>query len=213
MRWADERAVDLSHRPILGMCLPEKTLERVGPAQVAGFGVRQSVRDRTNHADWLVKFVGTALQEVDRLPADSSTTPAEVLARARLAERGIAATPPEQVRAWHAEASALFDQIDGVRRVANAVAAVKLREELLLELLDRPPRAEGGTPEATDFLGKTLNAAEDLLFAIEDARKVVPEQDPLRTLELAPLEDAVETLTDLPRSSSPAETIVAISRD
>lgn len=205
------RGWTLADQPVLGLFLPEKTLERVGPAQVAGFGVRQSARERTNHADWMVKFVGAALQDVDRLPADSATTPAQVLARARLAERRIAEQPPEQIRAWHTEANELFTEIDSVRRVGNAVASVKLREELLLELLKRPPGPSD--PQADAYGKELLNAAEDLLFAIEDARKVVPESDPLAALDLAPLEDAVDALTDLPNDAKPEQAAALLPSD
>lgn len=196
---------DLSSRPLLGMFLPEKTLERVGPAQVAGFGLEQSVRERTNHADWMVKFVGGALQDVDRLGEDSELTPVQVLARARLAERRIADKPPEQIRAWHAEANKHLADIDKVRRSANAMALVKLRKETLRERLKEAGSIDPGSDEAASYAERLLNATEDLQFAVEDAVEALPADDPLAKLDLGPLQTAVDSLLDAAEGATPEQ--------
>ncbi len=205
---------DISDRPLLGMFLPDRTLERVGPAQVAGFGLEQSVRERTNHADWLVKFVGGALQDVDRLPADSLITPAQVLARARLSERRIAREPPEQIRAWHSQAGALFENIDSARRAGNSLSLVRVRLAALKGRLAEASRFESDDATgARSYRTLLLNAAEDLQFAVEDAVKVVAADDPLSAIELDPIRSAVDDLSDAPPDLSPEAAAAMVPRE
>lgn len=183
-------AWDISQTRVLGLLLPERTLERVAPPNVAGFNARQELARRTDQADWMLTFVGSTLREADRVPGADPGGVAGVLAQMRLSERRVADEPVEQIRAWHAEGTRLFEEVDAIKGARNDLGKLRLA-------LDRAERFSEESPAAERFdawRDDVAAAIEEVSFAIEDAQKSLGEGSDLAKFDVTPMVDAADAL-------------------
>jgi ABC-type dipeptide/oligopeptide/nickel transport system permease subunit len=203
----------LQDNPILGFLLPDRTLERVGPPTMAGFGLRQSADRRTDQFDFMLNLVRQGLLEVDSLNQRSDRTPEQVLARVGMAERRLAAKQPEQIRADLAEADALFARMDALRRKSGCLNTalftiddkIKRFQRELRETDDRRQKLDS-VEEAQEhalLTGAYRRLREDLSFSIEEITFAITDYaalahpgDPLVELDLLPLEESAMALLD-----------------
>jgi ABC-type dipeptide/oligopeptide/nickel transport system permease subunit len=203
----------LQDNPVLGFLLPDRTLERVGPPTMAGFGLRQSADRRTDQYDFMLNLVRQGLLEVDSLNERSDRTPEQVLARVGMAERRLAAKPIEQIRDDLAEADALFARMDALRRKSGYLNTalftiddkIKRFQRELRETDDRRQKLDAAedAEEHAQLTGTYRRLREDLSFSIEEITFAISDYaaladpgDPLVELDLLPLEDSAMSLLD-----------------
>src|SRR5690606_72998 len=89
----------LSDRPLLGLFLRERTLQRVGPDEVAGFTAERDPARRLQQYDFMLTRAAAALAGIERLTPDSPRTPEDILAEAALGERRLGPRDAEGLRA------------------------------------------------------------------------------------------------------------------
>lgn len=203
----------LEDRPLLGMLLISKTAERVGPPQVAGLGMEQSLETRLNQFGFMLTSAEQAIRAAERAAdaeaqagaAPDGPVPESVLTplrEARLAERTLADLPLDALSALTARAQESFGELDDLTRRRIRLEEVSLYARTLADLLEAPPQSPPAESTAL------LDAVEDLGFALEEIEPalggaLVPGVDSARLLEAAALLfDEPSRQADLP---SPAE--------
>lgn len=194
---------DLNDSPVLGLLLPERTLERVGPRWMPGLGFGQPAARLEDQADFLFKQVDQALRDAER-PANAERvgeggvgsgtvpTPSEVLARVHLAERRIAEVPIEELRRRRDEVARLFGELDGLKRMETGATKV------LQSVAGVASAAEGFDAGTADAKARDNFAAslEEVMFSLEDYDKIAAPGDPLRTIDTGMLQAAADAVRD-----------------
>jgi peptide/nickel transport system permease protein len=196
-------AFDVRSSPVLSALLPERTLERVGPRWMSGFGVEQSAARREDQADFVFKLVDDAVRAVGALPTDRRDAEAPaLLARVRLGQRSIADAPLDQVLARHADARDAFARLDA-RKSAKAALAK------LSAALDRAQETEHALAQAGSDAARLAKARDDaaagveeVMFSLEDYAKVAPAGDQLAGSK--GLVDALQAAADAIRDGTGA---------
>jgi peptide/nickel transport system permease protein len=180
---------------ILGAMLPERTLERVGPRWLAGFGIEQEASRRTDQADFVFKMVDQGLQAVDRLPPDlKAEKSVETLATVRLAERRLAEVPIEELRSRRDAAAALFGELDQAKKLRG------LQAKLTAGVENVNTAIAGLKTPAADVVKQRDDASrlvEELGFLIEDVSKAQGQTPDAETL------DEIQTSADAIRQGKP----------
>ncbi len=191
---------DLGDSRYVGVLLPERTLERVGPPLVAGFGMEQDLARRTDQADWMMKFVGETLASARALPEDQPTSPAEFVARAHLAERRLADRSLDELEAAYAEGQKLFSSLDSIKLkkglLSTAVIAAQHAEE-----------AARGAVSVTDedtpaYRRELATTVDDFAIAFDDFARSAQEDDPIVAAVGTSLLDAADALFDAEQDES-----------
>lgn len=154
---------------VLGALLPERTLERVGPRWLAGFGIQQEASRRTDQADFVFKMVDQGLQAVDRLPADVKAAKTEqTLATVRLAERRLAEVPLEELRTRKDAAAKLFMELDKAKNVRGAYAKLGRGIESAAAAIEGLKTPAADVTKQRDDASRLI---EELGFIVEDVNK------------------------------------------
>lgn len=184
---------------VAGMFLPVETLARVGPEKMAGFGMEQPAELRVVQYGWYIDELGRALTDIDRLPADSPTTPSDVLARAAIAERRLADVGLPKLRELHARGMELLAQRDDLSIRRTALRKIEIQADALPRAA-QPLAALKDNPDADPVAFEKLRddlafALEDLVFAAEDYTEL-DEKGALAELDLEPLTKAGDALRD-----------------
>lgn len=212
-------AFTLEDSPVLGMFLPSRTLERVGPPNLAGMGKRQTAIQRANQYDFFLRHVGEALKAAELATPENGLTPEGVLASASLAERRLAPLPLEELEALHQQGLDLFDEYDDVNMRMSALSKIRLLVEriaaaqgslerartALAEAADAPEEEAAPLIERVEFLTDDLSLTlEELGFALEDYQALESAEGPLAEMDPGPLFAASEAARE-PPSGAPAE--------
>jgi peptide/nickel transport system permease protein len=207
-------AFTLQERPVLGFLLAERTLERVGPPTLAGFGMRQDAERRTDQYAFLLNLVRHGFEDLAGLDDEGDRTAEQVLARIGMAERRLARRPVEELRADLELGWSQFARMDALRRKSaalnSALFAIANAEKFQGELRGISERRQRAAPESSPEDDEQLSSQyrraredlsfslEEITFAIEDYRKLAA-GDPeglLHQLDLLPLEDAALEMLD-----------------
>lgn len=202
----------LQDRPVLGFLLPSRTLERVGPPLMAGFGLKQDAESRTNQYDFLLGLVRQGMLEVSTVAGSPDRSPEEILARVGMAERRLARKPVEDIRSDLELAEAKFAQMDDLRRKSGhlntalfSIDKVRTFERELrqtsasMQRLDPEADAENYARYSSDYrrLREDLSfSLEEITFAISDYVALTAPPDPLAEFDLFPLEESAMELLD-----------------
>lgn len=196
-------AFDLQNRPLLSALLPERTLERVGPRWVAGFGAEQPPERREDQADFVFKLADEAVRAVEVLPPERREAEgAAILARVRLGERRLDAAPWTEIKARHEEAKTAFAKLDQQKAARATLAKVMTAIDKAQEW-ERGLAAAGADPAAkTKARDDAAAALEEVMFSMEDYARTAQDADPLRLSEAA-LTD-LQTRADAVRGGSEA---------
>jgi ABC-type dipeptide/oligopeptide/nickel transport system permease subunit len=191
---------DLSQTRVVGLLLPERVLERVGPRWLAGFGLEQDTARREDQADFLFKTADDAITAAGRLAPGSDTTPAQVLARASLAERRLVDVPMDQLVARRDAAKAEFDRYDALK--SQYAGVQKLGRSL--DALESKAAATPGE-DAKRSSDDLAAAVEEVLFNAEDALKTAGSEKPAWAEKLAAVDlDALQRAADAARDGAGA---------
>lgn len=194
--WIGEKTewYDLREHQILGALLPHHTAERVGPPNLAGFGMRQESRWRSNQFDFMLTTAEQTLSQIDRLVDRSEAAVAMVLAGASMAERRLADVPIDRLRDLTREGRDIFARFDHVNRKINAATRVELSalraKDVLTELSRTQVRRAADGEDAPQWLDERIDKLrEDLAFHLEEAGFALEDFVMLAEADLGPLAD------------------------
>jgi ABC-type dipeptide/oligopeptide/nickel transport system permease subunit len=200
LHWVGRETQTFSLRgTVAGMFLPVETLARVGPEKLAGFGLKQDAELRVVQYGWYIDELGRALTDIDRLPSESTTTTAEILARAAIAERRLAPLPLQSLRDLHARGLELLSQRDALsvrmtllRKIEIQADAMSRSAQVLRSLKEAPSVDLERFAKLRDDLAYAL---EDVVFAAQDYADLDPDEG-IADFDLDPLADAADSLRD-----------------
>ena len=174
-------AYDLTERPVLGALLPERTLERVGAANLPGFGLKAAPADRTEQIYFHLERIGNALNSYERLEPAQRDFDAH-FAELDLAERRVADRDFEQLRSVHAEAVAEFESQSSLRRLRAKLLATRLAARQAEQFAQRYRDRAEDADEAL-LLEEISLSLEEVAFQLEELIPAVPEDSPLASLD------------------------------
>ena len=174
--WVGQKSewYDLRESRILGALLPHHTAERVGPPNLAGFGVRQDSRWRSNQYDFMFTSAEQTLGQIDRLAEPSDDAIRAAVERASMAERRLADVPIDRIREIVRDGRAIFASFDVQNRQINAATRLELGTlragDVLSELQRTAARQASEGEDAPDWLDERLaKLREDLAFHLEES--------------------------------------------
>lgn len=178
VQWVGKKteAWDIAQNPVLGLLLPEKTLERVGPRWLSGFGIKPSTARREDQADFLLGRADEAIQRAQTLALRGD----ESAARSTIEAAGFPGRPLAPVS---------LDDLAGIRDAAKSefktLDDTKRRRDLALKLeravaaARDQRRALAEDDEVSDADRDDLAAAvEEVMFSLEDYQAAVGDDDP-----------------------------------
>lgn len=195
---------DLRSRPVMGALLPERTLERVGASNLPGFGLIAEPADRTEHVKFYFQQVGKIFTELEQSQASEANGQAErsmeeIINAARLAERGVADLPIDQLRIKFDQGMSVFAEQDNMRSLRATLTKIELAIEQLKEfrakLDDKGSMSEDDIEVLYDDLALSLD--EIILLVEEYGEKTQIESDPLTLVDLSSIQDSMDALFDL----------------
>ena len=197
---------DLRQRPVMGALLPERTLERVGASNQPGFGMVAEPGKRTEHVKFYFDQVGKIFNELEQRnnaqgdeQDDQARTNEDILESSRLAERRVADMPIDELRSKYDAGMAVFAQQDNMRSIRSTLTKIELALDQLDEfraMLDtKDTMSEEDLEVLYDDLALSLDEIVLLLNEYSDNAPV--EDDPLKAIDVTPLEDSMNALFDL----------------
>ncbi len=190
-----DRVVDISDRPVLGALLAERTLERVGPANLPGFGGTARPDVRGEQLLYLLETVGSALNEAEKHP--DAATQGEVLARVRFAELRLADKPLEELRAIEQRARTEFGAQSRLRVIRAGLVGLDLATISVRERARQYADADDPDRKA-EYLDETVRAMEEIGFQLEELLPHLPPGAPLAELDPEAYFEAAEAMTAEP---------------
>lgn len=190
-------AFDLRERPVLGALLPERTLERVGAANLPGFGINAVPTVRTEQTYFHIERIGNALSAMERPTDDASRDAGDILAGLALAERRVADIDPAELRALHTRAMAEYDSQSSLRILRAKLLATRLAARQADEFA---ARYENRTDDedAALLVEEVMLSLEEVAFQLEELIPAVPEDSPLAAMDPAVFFASAETLMEEP---------------
>lgn len=174
-------AYDLRERPVLGALLPERTLERVGAANLPGFGIKAHPTARTEQTAFHLNRIGTTLDSYDRIDPVGRDFD-EHFARLTLAERRVADLDPAELRAIHTRALAEFESQSSLRRLRANLLATRLAARQV-DAYARLYADRGEDADVLILLEEISLSLEEVGFQLEDMIPQVPADSPLAALD------------------------------
>lgn len=185
-------AFELRERPLLGALLPERTLERVGAANLPGFGLEAAPIARTEQTFFHIERIGNALEAIRResLPPEEARALLDGLS---LAERRVASEDLEELRAVHARAVAEFESQSSLRVLRARLLATRLAAR---QVADFAARYEARTDQddAALLVEEVMLSLEEVGFQLEELIEQIPADTPLAMLNPADFFAAAEAL-------------------
>ncbi len=193
-RWKD--LYDLRERPVLGALLPERTLERVGAANLPGFGLRADPMARTEQTYFHIERIGNTLDAIERQEARGADA-ADMLAGLALAERRVAAKDPAELRAIHTRLQAEFDSQSSLRVLRAGLLATRLAVRQAQDFAERyAERTE--KDDAALLVDEVMLSLEEVAFQLEELVPAVPADSPLAAIDPAVFFASAEALLEQP---------------
>ena len=192
-------AYDISDSPVLGALLPERTLERVGASNEPGFGLSSEPTRRMEQVSFYVRNAGKVFEEIDQ-GSQGGIEPRpleEIFASAALAERRLADLPVPELRAIHTEAIEVIDGQSTLRALRDTLPQINVALEKLAEFraaYDALDPDADARELAAEEVALTL---DEVLILIDRYASNAPDSDPILTLDLEPLRDAMDAAMDL----------------
>lgn len=184
---------DLGQRPILGALLTTRTLDRVGAANLPGFGIKSRPEIRTEQTYFHLEWVGATLTRIERLNPDEGLTARDIIAQQALAERTLADLPPERLREIHRRALDEFQSQSGLRILRAKLLAIHLAARHADDYLERyHDRTE--SDDTALILEEISLSLEEIAFHIEEVQPQLPEGSPLAEFDPAVFFDAAESI-------------------
>lgn len=175
-------AYDLGEHPVLGALLPGATLDRVGPANLPGFGLAAPPEVRTEQALFHIQRVGDALAVLEnKLPGDQRTDE-QILDQLTLAERRVAPIGVPALRELHAGAKAQFDSQTDLRILRSNLLKTRLAVRTLRGY-SKQYRENQDPDKAQDLLEEVSLSLEEIGYQLEDLLPRVPPESPLGALD------------------------------
>jgi peptide/nickel transport system permease protein len=176
-------AFDLRTRPVLGALLPDRTLERVGPAGLPGFGGEARPEVRTEQILFLLENADRAISAAERHDGADGRTQAEILAeQLRFAERRLADLPLPELRAAYDRAAERFSAQSDLRVLRSNLVKLRLAVEATRDFAERARDPERAGQRALN-LDETLRSMEEIAFLLEDLAPRVPPDSALAGLD------------------------------
>lgn len=190
-------AYELNERPVLGALLPERTLERVGSRNLPGFGLVSEPEVRAEQLRFYFDRVGEALSTIENPVAGDERSAQEILDGLALAERRVAALPPEQLREIHTKGVEEFDSQAELRGLRSKFLQIDLAiENVRLNASKYASPSEGDDPEV--LLDEVSLSLEEIAILLDEAADAIPETSSISDIDLAILEDAAAAMYDDP---------------
>ncbi len=189
-------AFDLAERPVLGALLPERTLERVGAANMRGFGLDAPPAVRTEQTYFYLDLVGNALATIDRQSL-SDEEAAALLDGLALAERRVADLPLADLRVLHARALARYESQAALRVLRARLLATRLAARQAQDFAERyAQRAEGD--DTALLIEEVMLSLEEVAFQLEELGPGLPPGAAMAAIDPAAFFAAVEALAGEP---------------
>ena len=164
-------AWSLRERPVLGMLLPEATLDRVGPPNLRGFGLESDELRTKVQLTFFLSAFDNAIRGLDQMDDESKADLVTALSANSLGERRIADLPLEELMRIRNEAADAFDVSDSLVRRANAINGLNNLAEEVIEAFDTGVV----TSDDEDVREGAALAMESLSYALEE----IPDVDGL----------------------------------
>lgn len=189
-------AYDLTERPVLGALLPQRTLERVGAANLPGFGLDARPAVRTEQTYFYLELVGTTLAAIERQSLGETEARA-MLDDIGLGERRVADLDLSTLKQLHARAMSEFESQSSLRILRARLLATRLAARQAAEFAGRyQDRSE--QDDASLLVEEVMLSLEEVAFQLEELRPHVPEGSPLAMLDPADYFGAAESLMEAP---------------
>lgn len=185
---------DLRRSAILSALLPYRTAERVGPPNLAGFGLRQDAKNRANQYGILLKLVEQCLDAAESIGPDSERTARDVFDEQAMAERRIANLPVEEVRRLANEARTKFEEYDQFNRRTISSDNVRIAAEKVLRSLTALASLDAESDEAKSRVDDLSFEVEEVGFAIEDEQADGGEESFFKDVEASKFMDWAEAI-------------------
>jgi ABC-type dipeptide/oligopeptide/nickel transport system permease subunit len=189
-------AYDLTERPVLGALLPERTLERVGAANLPGFGLDAAPAERTEQTYFYLELVGNVLSAIERQSV-SDESAALMFEEIALAERRVADVRLAELGAMHRRAMEQFDSQASLRVLRARLFATRLAARQADEF-SAMYRERGPDDDAALMVEEVMLSLEEVAFQLEELLPGVPEGSPLAGIDPAEFFAAAEALTEEP---------------
>lgn len=184
---------NLADRPVLGALLPERTLERVGPAGLPGFGGESKPEIRTEQVLFLLENIDRTLAAAESRSEDDERSVEQILGELRFAERRLADLPLADLRAIERQAKTEFDAQSGLRVLRSNLVKLRLAAEAVETNAERTNDPTQTESRALN-LDETVRSLEEIGFQLEDLVGRVPADSPLGTLSPETYFTAAEAL-------------------
>lgn len=197
---------DLRERPVMGALLPERTLERVGASNEPGFGLRAEPGKRTEQVKFYFDQIAKVFNELDqRDPSGNGEATAEsrsmeeILGASRLAERRVADLPIETLRERYDAGMAIFAEQDNLRSLRATLTKIDMAVDALKGFEAKLGTKGSLSLEDLEILYDDLALSlDEIILLLEDYTRQAPvEDDPLKSIDVASLEDSMNALFDL----------------
>lgn len=191
-------AYDLRDRSVLGALLPDRTLERVGAANLPGFGLKSAPAARTEQTFFHLERIDNALDTIERTAGAPGERDAElVLAELALAEREVADLDPVALRALHTRAMIEFDSQTSLRVLRAKLLSTRVAARQAASFADRYA-GRTGDDQAALLIEEVSLSLEEMGFQLEELIPQVPADSPLGGMNPQAFFDAAERLLDEP---------------
>jgi peptide/nickel transport system permease protein len=188
---------DLAERPVLGALLPERTLERVGPAGLPGFGGESKPEIRTEQVLFLLESIDRTLAGAENRTGEDERSVEQILGELRFAERRLADLPLAELRAIERQAKTEFDAQSGLRVLRSNLVKLRLAGEAVKSNAERANDPTQADRRALN-LDETVRSLEEIGFQLEDLAGRVPPESPLGMLSAETYFGAAEALMAQP---------------
>lgn len=190
-------AYDLTERPVLGALLPERTLERVGARNMAGFGMISEPEVRAEQLRFYFDRVGEALDQIENPIAGDERTADEVLGELSLAERRVADVGPERLREIYERGIVEFEAQNELRGLRSKFVQIQFAVDIVRENFAKyeNPSEEDDREIVLDEISLSL---EEIGILLDEAGDAIPGDSALAAIDPGEVEDTALAVFDEP---------------
>ncbi len=193
-------AYNLADRPVLGALLADRTLERVGAANLRGFGLDSPPVIRTEQSYFYLELVGNTLATIQRQSL-SAEEAAGVIRELALAERRVTGLEVPALRELHRRAMTQFESQTSLRVLRARLLSTRLAARQVADYAQRY-EARTETDDAALLVEEIMLSLEEVAFQLEELRPNVPDDSPLAAIDPADFFAAAEALSEEPLPDS-----------